>query len=179
MESYKGYQITPHLALLLKGCCGGSSLTAAGLVGCMNPQFESKGTMQDEKLESDVTFLKETVPALLVIYRFGSEAQGTARPGSDVDLAVLAQNRVAPNLLVEVQQGLAMLLHREVDLIDLRAISTVMQIQVLSTGECLFSGDDQARDVFEMVVYASYARLNEERSGILEDIRRQGTVYAG
>jgi predicted nucleotidyltransferase len=166
-------------AFLLTGCCPGSSLTAAVAMGCVNLLEESSGTMKDEKLKSAVTHLKETVPALLVIYRFGSEAQGTARPGSDIDLAVLAQSRVAPNLLVEVQQGLAMLLHRDVDLIDLRAVSTVMQMQVLSTGECLFSCDDRARELFEMVAYASYARLNEERSGILDDIRRQGSVYAG
>jgi predicted nucleotidyltransferase len=135
--------------------------------------------MKDEKLESAVTYIKRTVPALLVVYRFGSEAQGTARPGSDIDLAVLAQNRPAPNMLVKLQQDLAMILHREVDLIDLRAVSTVMQMQVLSTGECLFSGDDRARELFEMVVYASYARLNEERSGILEDVRTRGSVYAG
>ena len=71
------------------------------------------------------------------------------------------------------------MLHRDVDLIDLRAISTVMQMQVLSTDDCLFSGDDRAREWFEMVVYASYARLNEERSGILDDVRTRGLVYAG
>ena len=135
--------------------------------------------MKDEKLESTVTYLKQTVPGLLVVYRFGSEAQGTARPGSDIDLAVLAQNRLAPNTLVELQQGLATILHRDVDLIDLRAISTVMQMQVLSTGDCLFSGEHRAREWFEMVVYASYARLNEERSGILDDVRTRGSVYAG
>jgi predicted nucleotidyltransferase len=145
----------------------------------MKPLYESSGTMKDEKLESAVAYIKRTVPALLVVYRFGSEAQGTARPGSDIDLAVLARNRLAPNMLVGLQQDLAMILHREVDLIDLRAVSTVMQMQVLSTGECLFSGDDRARELFEMVVYASYARLNEERSGILEDVRTRGSVYAG
>ncbi|MDR4485713.1 MAG: nucleotidyltransferase domain-containing protein, partial [Nitrospirales bacterium] len=127
--------------------------------------------MKDEKLELAVAYLKQNVPGLLVVYRFGSEAQGTARPGSDIDLAVLAQYPLVPNTLVELQQGLAVILHRDVDLIDLRAISTVMQMQVLSTGECLFSGDDRARELYEMVVYASYARLNEERAGILDDVR--------
>ncbi len=70
-----------------------------------------------------------------------------------------------------------MILNRYVDLVDLRAASTVMQMQVLLTEECLFCGDVQARDLFEMIVYASYARLNEERAGILEDIRTRGSVY--
>ncbi|GJL61161.1 MAG: toxin-antitoxin system antidote Mnt family protein [Nitrospirales bacterium] len=135
--------------------------------------------MKDEKLESAVNYIKSTVPGLLVVYRFGSEAQGTANPRSDIDLAVLAKNRLMPNMLVELQQGLATILHREVDLIDLRDISTVMQMQVLSTGEYLFSGDDRAREWFEMVVFSSYARLNEERSGIFEDVRARGSVYDG
>ncbi|MEO8326384.1 MAG: nucleotidyltransferase domain-containing protein [Nitrospirota bacterium] len=140
---------------------------------------EGSETMKDEKLESAITCMKETVPGLLVVYRFGSEAQGTARPGSDVDLAVLAQNRLVPTMLVGLRQDLAIILNREVDLIDLRAASTVMQMQVLSTGECLFSGDDRARELFEMIVYSSYARLNEERAGILDDVRTRGSVYAG
>ncbi len=119
------------------------------------------------------------MPGLLVVYRFGSQAQGTARPESDVDLAVLAQNQLEPTRLVGLKQDLAIILNREVDLIDLRAASTVMQMQVLSTGECLFSGDDRARELFEMIVFSSCARLNEERSGILDDVRTRGSVYAG
>jgi hypothetical protein len=72
-----------------------------------------------------------------------------------------------------------LLLHRDVDLIDLRQASTVMRMQVVSTGESLFSADDPKREQFETMVYASYARLNEERRGILDDIRARGRVYAG
>lgn len=140
---------------------------------------EGSETMKDEKLETAIICMKETVPGLLVVYRFGSQSQGTARPGSDVDLAVLAQNRLVPTMLVGLRQDLAIILNREVDLIDIRAASTVMQMQVLSTGECLFSGDDRARELFEMIVYSSYARLNEERAGILDDVRTRGSVYAG
>lgn len=113
------------------------------------------------------------------IYRFGSQAQGTVHAESDVDLAVLASDPLKPGLLAELQQDLAVILNRDVDLIDLRATSTVMQMQVLSTGECLFCRDVQSRDVFEMIAYASYARLNEERAGILDDVRTRGSVYAG
>ena len=34
------------------------------------------------------------------------------------------------------------------------------------------------RERFEDFVFASYARLNEERRGILEDIRRRGRIHA-
>ena len=51
--------------------------------------------------------------------------------------------------------------------------------QVLAHGECLTGEHDPAREQFEDLVYASYARLNEERRGILNDIRGRGAVYAG
>ena len=141
--------------------------------------MESSETMEDKPLKSAITRLQQTVPDLLVVYRFGSQAQGAARPESDVDLALLAKNQLDPTRLLALQQELAIILHRDVDLLDLRATSTVMQMQVLSTGECLFSGDNHAQELFEMIVYSSYARLNEERSGILEDVRTRGSVYAG
>lgn len=37
-----------------------------------------------------VEYIKKSVPSLIALYRFGSEAKGTARPASDVDLAILS-----------------------------------------------------------------------------------------
>ena len=132
-------------------------------------------------MEHDVVLQKvrEAVPGLIALYRFGSQAQGTARPESDVDLAVLAPQTLSPEARQGLREELSLLLHRDVDLIDLRQASTVMRMQVVSTGESLFSADDLKREQFETMVYASYARLNEERRGILDDIRARGRVYAG
>lgn len=121
---------------------------------------------------------RKVVPDLIALYAFGSQVSGGVRPESDVDLAVLAPKALSPSVLFTLREDLAARLNRDVDLVDLRATSTVLRMQVLSTGRCLFSGDDRARETFEMVAYASYARLNEERRGILEDIRAQGSVYA-
>ncbi len=132
--------------------------------------------MQDKKL---IDIVREAVPSLIALYRFGSQATGAAHPQSDVDLAILAAEPCAPQRLLELREQLAALLHRDVDLIDLRAASTVLRMQVLAHGECLDSDHDPARERFEDLVYASYARLNEERRGILDDIRARGAIYAG
>ena len=34
-------------------------------------------------------YIRKAVPGLIALYRFGSQAKGTARPDSDVDLAIL------------------------------------------------------------------------------------------
>ncbi len=122
--------------------------------------------------------VREAVPGLITLYRFGSQAQGTARPESDVDLAFLAQKALSPSARLALREELSLLLHRDVDLVDLRLSSTVLRMQVISTGESLFSADDRKREQFETMIYASYARLNEERRGILDDIRARGRVYA-
>lgn len=130
---------------------------------------------QDQTL---IGVVRKAVPSLIALYRFGSEATGEARPESDVDLAILAAGPCAPECLVALREELAALLHRDVDLVDLRTASTVLRMQVVAHGTCLDSADDLAREHFEDLVYSSYARLNEERRGILDDIRARGTVYA-
>lgn len=85
-----------------------------------------------------------------------------------MDLAVLARRPIPALRLFELTQKLAMQLHRDVDLVDLRRISTVMRMQVISTGECLASPDEAAHREFETYAYSHYARPNEERLDILK-----------
>ena len=65
----------------------------------------------------------------------------------------------------------------DVDLIDLRSASPVMAMQVLASGRVLLDLDPVARGAFEDRVFGAYARLNEERRGILERVKAEGTVY--
>ena len=79
----------------------------------------------------------------------------------------------------ELAQELAAQLHHDVDLVDLRSASTVMRMQVISTGECLFTVSDRLQGEFEDLGYSTYARLNEVRREVLNDVRTRGSVYAG
>jgi uncharacterized protein len=74
-------------------------------------------------------------------------------------------------------QDLAIQLHRDVDLVDLRSASTVMRMQILSTGTCLIGQEERARREFEMYAYSNNARLNEERREIVKGITNSGLVY--
>jgi predicted nucleotidyltransferase len=121
--------------------------------------------------------LRQSVSGLIALYRFGSQVTGTARPDSDVDLAILTRDPIPAMRRFELAQDLAIQLHCDVDLVDLRSASTVMRMQVISTGTCLDAPDEQARREFEMYVYSDYARLNEERRDILKRIAAHGLVY--
>ncbi|MBK8537900.1 MAG: nucleotidyltransferase domain-containing protein [Candidatus Competibacteraceae bacterium] len=115
-------------------------------------------------------------PHLLAVYAFGSRVQGTAGPASDLDLAVLVAGRADPMLLWELSQQLANVLGCDVDLLDLRAVSRVMQYQIITTGKVLWAKDAQAA-IFESFILSEKTALDEARAGIIIDIQRKGTVY--
>lgn len=121
-----------------------------------------------------VEVLVREFSAIAAVYRFGSTVDGSARPGSDIDLAFLVDHPVDAARRFSVQEMLAARLHRDVDLVDLAAASTVLRMQVVATGKPLATIDRTRRDVF-----ASYARLNEERRGIPDRIAGEGRVYGG
>jgi len=121
--------------------------------------------------------LEDVLPEASAIYLYGSAADGQPRPGSDVDLAVLAPEPIAAGRLARAREELAERLRRDVDLVDLFRASTVMRAQVVSTGRLLRDADPTFREHFETTAYSMYARLNEERRGILERIREEGRIH--
>lgn len=144
----------------------------AGLLSTMS---EAPDTSLD--LDGIVTMLRAALPTLELLYLFGSRARGVGQPGSDVDLAVHAGGRIPREECFRLQEQLARHLHRDVDLIDLSSATTVMRIQVIEHGNVLYEREANMRARFEMTSMSAYARLNEERRGILEDVRKRGTVY--
>lgn len=124
-----------------------------------------------------VARLRQEFPGLISVYRFGSFGTEYERPDSDLDLAVYAGGPLPVVELWEVAQELAAEMGRDLDLVDLASASTVMRAQVIHEGERIYCADEFACETFEDYAYSSYARLNEERSGILQDIQSRGSVY--
>lgn len=124
-----------------------------------------------------VAYLRLAVPDALAIYRFGTWGTVTERADSDLDLAVLARQRLPAAQSWEIAQQLATLAGRNVDLVDLHAASTVMAAQIVSQGERLHCSDTRCCAEYEDYIYSAYARLNEERREILRDIQKRGNVY--
>ena len=124
-----------------------------------------------------VRIIHDTIPDAVAVYRFGSTVAGPTHAASDVDLAVLAPRALDPLQRFDLQERLAHALRRNVDLVDLRAASTVMRMQVIARGAVLAVLDAAEQERFETYTYSAYARLNEERKAILEQIERDKTVY--
>lgn len=126
--------------------------------------------------ERIVAILQAELPGLLGIWLFGSQANGHANAQSDVDLAVLVSGKANPLLLWDTGQKLAAIVDREVDLLDLRAASTVMQYQVITEGRLLWQKDAQGI-LYESAILSDKTELDTARAGLLADIHREGRVY--
>ncbi len=122
------------------------------------------------------TELHKAFPNAVSMYALGSRTQGTANAQSDLDLAILVAGYADPLQLFEMANQLADKLGYEVDLLDLRAASTVMQYQVITTGRCLWAKDVQA-GLFEAFVLSEKTALDEARAQLLNEIREDGAVY--
>jgi len=120
--------------------------------------------------------LQGSLPNLLAIYAFGSRIQGTAQIDSDLDLAVLVAGYAEPLVLWKLAGDLADVAGCPVDLLDLRAASTVMQYQVITTGQRWWALDAQAA-LFEVAILSEKTELDTARAGLLSDIQKRGKVY--
>lgn len=126
-----------------------------------------------------VQMLQQTMPHLHAVYGFGSAGTQYERPNSDMDLAVLCARPEDPVTVWKTAQAIATQIGRDVDLVDLRRASTVMAANIVAHGTRLVCADTTRCAEFEAYTLADYARLNEERAGILEDIQARGSIHAG
>ena len=135
--------------------------------------MRSRSGLQAEILE----ILRDVINDLEAVYLFGTWGTGDERPDSDMDLAVLSPRRLENLPRWDLSQRLSRAAGRDVDLIDLGSASTVLRMQVVSTGERIFCSDIVSAERFEDYVFSAYARLNFERREILKDVRERGSVY--
>lgn len=123
-----------------------------------------------------IAAVRAVLPEVQAVTLFGSRADGSAREDSDLDIEVLLPGRADPVRLWEAGEAIARILGVDVDVIDLRAASTVMQFQVVTTGRRLFAEGDEA-DRYEMFVLGEMTALNEARAPLIADIEREGRVH--
>jgi uncharacterized protein len=68
--------------------------------------------------------VKQLMPDVRLIYLFGSQADGSATPSSDIDIAVLLDKKMNPVARFDLEQTLAIEFNQDVDLVDLLMAST-------------------------------------------------------
>jgi len=117
-------------------------------------------------------------PTAQAIYFFGTHGTADEWPDSDVDIAVLLSPQRAKTArllaLSDLRFELEAWLKKEVDLINLRRVPTVLQKEVIAADRRIYQADEYAADEFEMLTLSYYQKLNEERAEIVEDALTTG-----
>ena len=87
------------------------------------------------------------------LWLYGSEAEGTARADSDVDLAALFRRRPKDLDIFDARTELEEELRRDVDLVDLDQAPPILAMQVLKHGRLLVDRNPSRRhDSFSRIV---------------------------
>lgn len=132
--------------------------------------------------ETIVNTVLKHYPGVQAVYLFGSYATDRQWPNSDIDIALLfppEEATKARNLnLSPCRFDLETTLRGEVDLVNLRQVSTVFQKEIIGGGRLVYCDDRLAVDEFEMLVISYYQKLNEERREILASFIDTGRAYA-
>jgi uncharacterized protein len=132
---------------------------------------------QEKKYQRLIKQIKAALPSVLAIYAFGSQITGHANEHSDLDLAVLVDGPIETFDLWDLASQLTEIAGCDVDLLNMRLASTVMQYQILQTGRTLWAKQPDA-GLFESFILSEKINLDVLRKGLLEDIDKRGSIYA-
>jgi len=123
----------------------------------------------------------EHYPHVQGIYLFGSYLTEDEWPDSDVDLALLLPpveaGQVRHLAMCECSLVLSRVLGKEVDLLNARTVSTVVQKEIITQGRLIYCANRYAVDEFEMLTISFYQKLNEERSEIISSALADGRFH--
>ena len=138
-----------------------------------NPVEQPHGKLD----ETIVATVRTRLPQARAIYRYGSAGGIYERPDSDLDVAILGTAPLGFEEILALSSALAMVAGRDVDVVDMRAIPVTLRLQIVVNGTRLFAQDESEAAELESRTFSDYARLNEERRAILEDVRAHGSIY--
>ena len=121
-----------------------------------------------QQLEETVRIL-ESNPKISAAYLHGSTAKGTARPDSDIDIALLPVSREKISTYERLQYAaeLEEILHRTIDLGILKTDNLIYAKEVIASGERLFTKNQLHSDLFVATALAMYAELQQQRKEVL------------
>ena len=132
-------------------------------------------------VEAITRIVLQHYPSAQAIYLFGSFATEDEWPDSDVDVAVLLSpeesRKVGSLAMSALHLSLESSLRKDVDVINVRLVSTVFQKEIVMADRRIYTADRFAAEEFEMLTLSYYQKLNEERAGIIEQGLKDGRFH--
>ncbi len=125
--------------------------------------------MTADKLEQVHRILKP-YSSVLAAYLHGSTAKGSARPDSDVDIALLPTpgQRLPLKVRLECAGELESVLGCTVDIGELSTRNLIYAKEVIANGQEIFTTNRFQSDLFMATSLAMYAELQQQRKEVLD-----------
>ncbi len=127
----------------------------------------------DASIQTTIQHVLEQFPQVKIAYLFGSAARKQLTDASDIDVAVAAETRLSLATRLDIATQLAKALHREVDLIDLQAVTGEILQQSLCQGLNLLQKDATLHAQLIKRLWFDQADMMPHRRRILAERRRQ------
>ncbi len=131
-------------------------------------------------MEDDfVTAIMQQLPMTQALYLFGSFGTAYQRTDSDIDIALLLphDSQTPCDQFIALQQQLALIAQRDVDLIHLRSANTILQFEIIEHGRRIAAPARSESDLFEVLVCAFYQKIQQERAEIITAGLQSGRFY--
>ena len=133
------------------------------------------------KQKEIICTIMENFPNVQAVYLFGSFDTENEWPNSDIDIGLLlhpSQAKETSHLILNsCRMALSDYTRKDVDLVNIRQVSTVFQKEIIATGRLLYCADRYAVDEFEMLVLSYYQKLNQERRKLLDSFFQSKRAY--
>lgn len=125
--------------------------------------------MTTEAILTAVAEVCRDEPAVAAAYLLGSRAAGTARPGSDVDVALLPVRGMALDARARVALGteLSFRCGLEADIGVLSSRNLVYAREAVLKGLRAYAADPGYADFMEMTFLSMYGQYNDDRRELL------------
>jgi len=99
--------------------------------------------MMKNLLEQKIQYELSGFPEIVFAEVFGSYASGKQTSSSDVDISIAAYDELPFATLQEIRKKLNDILDRDIDLVDLNAVSGLILKEALTTGRIVINKDPE------------------------------------
>lgn len=148
------------------------------------PNHRKINRMRTSKLYSVVKKYFSDKPYVAVVYLYGSFAKGEEKKDSDIDLAILVDEKMADSSDVQIKtmSDLGLSLHKEVEAQNLNICKITFAYRVISEGKIIYQRSEEERIDFELSVMRNYFDMGPflaEYGEQIANLARSGQINAG